>query len=58
MSKSFICNNGIVIPLGEIIPYVDRNNIDNFNQRVEMPEYIIYDTSQVRIRYIIQVEKN
>ena len=58
LSKSFICNNGIVIPLGEIIPYVDRNNIDNFNQRVEMPEYIIYDTSQVRIRYIIQVEKN
>ena len=59
LSKSFICNNGIVIPLGEIIPYVDMKNI-GFNriQRTQMPEYIIYDTTQVKIKYIIQIENN
>ena len=59
LSKSFICNNGIIIPLGEIIPYVDMKNI-GFNriQRTQMPEYIIYDTTQVKIKYIIQIENN
>ena len=40
LSKSFICNNGIVIPLGEIIPYVDRQQYNigyNGIQRTEMP---------------------
>ena len=57
LSKSFICNNGIIIPFGNIISY-DNNNYKINNQRTNMPEYIIYDTSQVKIRYIIQVERS
>ncbi len=57
LSKSFICNNGIIIPFGNIISY-DNNNYKLNNQRTNMPEYIIYDTTQVKIRYIIQVERS
>ena len=60
LSKSFICNNGIIIPLGDIIPNIERQNYHigyNGIQRTEMPEYIIYDTSQIKIKYIIKVEK-
>ena len=57
LSKSFICNNGIIIPFGNIISY-DKNNYKLNNQRTNMLEYIIYDTTQVKIRYIIQVERS
>ena len=57
LSKSFICNNGIIIPFRNIISY-DNNNYKLNNQRTNMHEYIIYDTTQVKIRYIIQVERS
>ena len=57
LNKKFICNNGIIIPLGSIVSY--NKNINNFMYTTTTyPEYVIYDTSQVKIRYIVQVEKN
>ena len=57
LNKKFICNNGIIIPLGSIVSY--NKNINNFMYTTTTyPEYVIYDTSQVKIRYIVQVEKS
>ena len=55
LNKNFICNNGITIPLGNIIEYKNNNNnMLNTSQ----PEYVIYNTAQIKIRYIVQVERN
>ena len=53
LNKNFISNNGIIIPLGNIIEYSKKYNIFNTSQ----PEYVIYDTAQIKIRYIVQVER-
>ena len=55
LSKNFICNNGIIIPLGNIVNYC-KDNINNVIMTSE-PEYVVYNTAQVKIRYIIQVER-
>ena len=57
LSKNFICNNGIVIPLGNIINYPQYNNNINLNI-TSHPEYVVYNTAQIKIRYIVQVERN
>ena len=59
LNKKFICNNGIIIPLGNIVSYNKNKNMNSFMYNITTyPEYVIYDTSQVKIRYIVQVEKN
>ena len=36
-----------------------EKNADNRNMfNTQHPEYIVYDTSQIKIRYIVQVERN
>jgi len=59
LNKIFVCNNEIKIPLGNIISYKnDNNNAFNKVSTTMNPEYIVYNTDQVKIRYIIQIEKN
>ena len=53
LNKNFICNNGITIPLGNIITYSENGN----NYSTSYPEYIVYDTAQVKIRYIVKMER-
>ena len=52
-NKNFVCNNGITIPLGNIVSF--REN--NMSYATSHPEYIVYDTAQVKIRYIIKMER-
>ena len=54
LNKNFICNNGITIPLGNIIKYSETG----MNYSTSNPEYIVYDTAQVKIRYIVKMERN
>ena len=55
-NHSFVLNNGLTIPLGKIIDYeVPDKNSNSFI--LTHPEYIVYDTSQIRIRYLIQFEE-
>ena len=56
LNKNFICNNGITIPLGNIIEYKNNNNNNMLN--TSQPEYVIYNTAQIKIRYIVHVERN
>ena len=56
-NKNFVCNNGIIIPLGNIVDYQEGKN--DFNSMItSQPEYVVYNTAQVKIRYIVQVERN
>ena len=63
-NKNFVCNNGTIIPLGNIITYNNfNNNNNNFLRQNNMPitsypEYVIYNTEQIKIRYIAQMEKD
>ena len=61
LSKNFVCNNGVIIPLGNIINYPQYNNNQmfiNMNMNITShPEYVVYNTSQIKIRYIVQVER-
>ena len=55
-NKNFVCNNGITIPLGNIITYNNNNN--NYYQGVTAyPEYVVYNTDQVKIRYIVKMQR-
>jgi poly [ADP-ribose] polymerase len=56
LSKNFICNNGLTIPLGNIIDY--KKNRNSLMMITSEPEYVVYDTAQIKIRYIVQVERN
>ena len=50
--------NGVKIPYGPIINYTE-----NMNQQQQMMyalqhnEYIVYNTSQIRMRYMVQIKK-
>ena len=61
LNKNFICNNGIIIPLGNIINYPQYSNNSNqmyINMNITShPEYVVYNIAQVKIRYIVQVER-
>ena len=55
-SQNEILANGAVVPLGKQINYsyknAQGNNIDAY---LNYNEFIVYDVSQVRMRYLIQV---
>ena len=56
LNKNFVCNNGIIIPWGNIVNYY-KNHMFTSNV-TNHPEYVVYDTKQIKIRYIVQVERN
>lgn len=45
---------GVRMPLGKLIPYSDRRN---HYSRVSHNEYIVYDESQVALRYLVQFRR-
>ena len=54
-NKNFVCNNGITIPLGNIITYNNNNAINQGS--TAHPEYVVYNTDQVKIRYIVKMQR-
>lgn len=53
-SKKFVMNNGVAIPLGKNIDLI-KNKVDT--SVTTSPEYIVYDATQIRMRYLIQIEE-
>ena len=51
-NKIFVMDNGIKIPTGK---FVENTKINGEYYLGDHSEYIIFDSSQVRIRYVIQV---
>ena len=54
-NKNFVCNNGISIPLGNIVTFTNNNNLLGY--MTSHPEYVVYNTDQVKIRYIVKMER-
>lgn len=57
-NQTFVMNNGLSIPLGKIIQYERKHDKRSNPYMCHSPEYIVYDTTQIRIRYMIQFEEN
>ena len=57
-NKNFVCNNGVIIPLSNIISYGNNNLMNRNTFRTNYPEYVIYNCEQIRIRYVVQMEKS
>jgi hypothetical protein len=46
-------NNGVTVPIGELV----RNNREDGKRGItNYPEYIVYNTNQIRIRYLVQIK--
>jgi len=50
VSKRFVLNNGVIVPIGGIVSMSDKKKYDCYDN-----EFIVYDASQVKIRYIVEV---
>ena len=55
MQRSIVLNSGAMVPLGPIIPYPPPDTPEK-TYYLHQNEYIVYDTSQVRLRYLVQVK--
>jgi hypothetical protein len=47
-------NNGVEIPIGKVTQYPQSQA--NYGI-MDSPEYIVYTNNQVRMRYLIQIER-
>lgn len=55
MAKSVYLQNGCVIPMGPIIEYpTNPNTYHSLNHN----EYVVYNTNQVRIKYVVELRDN
>jgi len=51
-SNSLVLPNGVTIPLGKPV----ENQKGNEYRFIQHNEYIVYDTSQVRMRYLVELK--
>jgi len=55
--NTVVCPNGIKIPLGKVIDYNANDPHKRNLLSLQHNEYIVYNTSQIRMRYIVQISK-
>jgi len=53
LSKKIVLPNGCTVPIGPVINYYEGTNEEQ--PVLHNSEYIVYDVSQIRIRYLVQV---
>ena len=51
------CPNGVKIPLGKVIEYHENEEQKRRLITLSHNEYIVYNTSQIRMRYLVQIKK-
>lgn len=49
-------DDGVVVPCGEMIEQEETKNMSNND--LLFNEYIVYDTNQIKLRYLVEVEFN
>ena len=47
--------NGCIAPVGEVVDFYENERDYNKRPHLQHNEYIVYDVSQVRVRYLVQV---
>jgi len=55
MGRSIVLNSGAIVPIGPIIQYPPPDTPEK-TYYLHQNEYIVYDTSQVRLRYLVQLK--
>jgi poly [ADP-ribose] polymerase len=55
MGKCIVLNSGAVVPLGPIVQYPPPDTPEK-TYYLHQNEYIVYDISQVRLRYLVEVK--
>jgi poly [ADP-ribose] polymerase len=53
-NKKLVLPNGVSIPMGHVITYPDPSH----RLRLQHNEYIVYNVSQVRMRYLVQIDSS
>ncbi len=59
MDQQVVLVNGARVPIGKVKPIEHYKEVDGRQQRVWLSgysEYIVYDVSQVRMRYVVQLK--
>jgi len=57
MSKKVVLSNGCICPIGKIVNYKkDQQQPFMWYGGLQHNEYIVYDVSQIRMRYLVQVK--
>ncbi len=56
LNSKFVMNNGVVVPLGKKIDYKYGKD-KPVGHLMSHSEYIAYNSSQIRMRYLIQIEE-
>jgi hypothetical protein len=54
---TLILPNGVKLPYGPVIDYHEGNVEKQRLMALQHNEYIVYNTSQIRMRYLVQVQK-
>ena len=54
---TIVLPNGVKIPYGPVINYHEGDVEKQKTLQLQHNEYIVYNTSQIRMRYVIQVKK-
>ena len=54
---TIVLPNGVKIPYGPVINYHEGNVELLKNYQLQHNEYIVYNTSQIRMRYVVQIQK-
>lgn len=55
-AQNIILANGAIVPIGKHIQHAQRDEQGNYiHYSLNYNEYIVYDISQVRMRYLVQV---
>ena len=54
---TIVLPNGVKIPYGPVIDYHEGDVEKQKTLQLQHNEYIVYNTSQIRMRYVIQVKK-
>ena len=49
--------NGVKIPYGKVIDYFQNDPEQLRKMNLYHNEYIVYNTSQIRMRYVVQIKK-
>lgn len=57
LAKSIYLSSGCIVPLGSVINYDQQAGAGGFGMRnnLQHNEFIVYDTTQVRIKYVIEL---
>lgn len=56
-AKSIYLANGCMVPVGNLITYPTFKSKNHYYGGLQHNEYVVYDTTQVRIKYVVELRQ-